>query len=144
MPNPLWRKAVWTTARTDSAILALAFTAAVSALVAAGLSVIRRWQGAEGRERQQLKWLAYVAGITIAAGFGTVRPEEVRETRRRQLENERSRVLAQIKILETSRTRLEAAITTADAEVDRLRRRLEAREMQEQATPTATEASKVQ
>lgn len=74
-----------------------------------------------------------------AAGFGTVRPEEVRETRRRQLENEKLRVQAQIKILESSRTRLEAAIVTADAEVDRLRRRLEAREMQEQVAPAVPE-----
>ncbi|HWN09481.1 MAG TPA: hypothetical protein VNO50_09490 [Pyrinomonadaceae bacterium] len=74
-----------------------------------------------------------------AAGFGTVRPEEVRETRRRQLENEKARVQAQIRILESSRTRLEAAITTADAEVDRLRRRLEAREMQEQVAPATPE-----
>jgi len=75
-----------------------------------------------------------------AAGFGTVRPEEVRDTRRRQLENERARVQAQIKILEASRTRLEAAIVTADGEVDRLRRRLEMREMQGEPAPsTATE-----
>ena len=74
-----------------------------------------------------------------AAGFGTVRPEEVRETRRRQLESEKARVQAQIRILESSRTRLEAAITTADGEVDRLRRRLEAREMQEQVAPAIPE-----
>lgn len=74
-----------------------------------------------------------------AAGFGTVRPEELRETRRRQLENERARVQAQIKILEASRTRLEAAVITADAEVDRLRRRLETRELQGQATPATGE-----
>jgi len=74
-----------------------------------------------------------------AAGFGTVRPEEVRDIRRRQLESERARVQAQIKILESSRTRLEAAITTADAEVDRLRRRVEAREMQDLGTPAASE-----
>jgi hypothetical protein len=74
-----------------------------------------------------------------AAGFGTVRPEEVRETRRRQLENEKARVQAQIKILEASRTRLEAAIVTADAEVDRLRRRLELREMQGDAAPSTSE-----
>lgn len=74
-----------------------------------------------------------------AAGFGTVRPEEVRETRRRQLESSRAGLQRQIKILETSRTRLEAAITTADAEVDRLRRRFEAREMQDQVSPAATQ-----
>ncbi len=75
-----------------------------------------------------------------AAGFGTVRPEEVRETRRRQLESEKARVQAQVRLLESSRTRLEAAISTADAEVDRLRRRLEAREMQEQVAPATPES----
>lgn len=75
-----------------------------------------------------------------AAGFGTVRPEEVRESRRRQLESEKARVQAQIRILESSRTRLEAAIITADGEVDRLRRRLEAREMQEQVAPAVPES----
>ena len=74
-----------------------------------------------------------------AAGLGTVRPEEVRETRRRQLESERARVQAQVKILETSRTRLETAINTADTEVDRLRRRLELREMQGEPAPAAAE-----
>ncbi|HKR60445.1 MAG TPA: hypothetical protein VJS64_11985 [Pyrinomonadaceae bacterium] len=59
------------------------------------------------------------------AGFGTTRPEEVREARRRQLENEKVRLQAQIRILETSRTRLEAAVANADAEVDMLRRRLQ-------------------
>ena len=73
------------------------------------------------------------------AGFGNVRPEEVRETRRRQLEVSKAGLQRQIKILEASRVRLEAAIGTADAEVDRLRRRLEAREMQEQTAPTAGE-----
>jgi DNA repair exonuclease SbcCD ATPase subunit len=59
------------------------------------------------------------------ATFGSTRPEEVREARRRQFESEKSRLQAQIKILETSRIRLEAAVATADAEVDLLRRRLD-------------------
>lgn len=59
------------------------------------------------------------------AGYGSVRPEEARDTRRRQLESERARLQAQIRILETSRTRLEQALATADEEVDLLRRRLE-------------------
>lgn len=65
------------------------------------------------------------------AGYGSVRPEEARDTRRRQLESERTRVQAQIRILETSRTRLEQALATADAEVDLLRRRLEQNREQE-------------
>ncbi len=75
-----------------------------------------------------------------AAGVGTVRPEELRETRRRQLESSKTGLQRQISILEASRVRLEAAISTADAEVDRLRRRLEARELQDQTAPTASEA----
>ena len=59
------------------------------------------------------------------AGFGTVRPEEARDSRRRQLENEKARLQAQITLLENSRTRLQASLTTAEAEVDLLRRRLD-------------------
>jgi phage shock protein A len=63
--------------------------------------------------------------IERAAGYGTVHPEEARDARRRQLESEKSRLQAQMRILETSQTRLETSIATADAEVDTLRRRLE-------------------
>lgn len=48
------------------------------------------------------------------AGVGSTRPEELREARRRQLQIERDGIAAQLKILETSRTRLEAAIRDAD------------------------------
>lgn len=67
----------------------------------------------------------------LNAGYGSVRPEEARETRRRALEGERNRLLAQIKILETSRARLEQSVATADAEVDLLRARLEQKRQQE-------------
>jgi hypothetical protein len=49
------------------------------------------------------------------AGIGSTKPEELRESRRRQLTIERDGVLAQLKILETSRSRLETAIANADA-----------------------------
>src|SRR5215213_10459541 len=49
------------------------------------------------------------------AGIGSTRPEELRESRRRQLTIERDGVQAQFKLLETSRQRLEAAIANADA-----------------------------
>ena len=49
------------------------------------------------------------------AGVGSTRPEELREARRRQLTRERDGVLAQLKTLETSRQRLEAAIANAEA-----------------------------
>ncbi|MGH9970032.1 MAG: hypothetical protein ACREBG_19865 [Pyrinomonadaceae bacterium] len=75
------------------------------------------------------------------ATYGSTRPEEAREARRRQLDNERSRLLAQIKILETSRVRLEGAVATADAEVDLLRRRLEQQRAQEDSSaPPRTES----
>jgi hypothetical protein len=67
------------------------------------------------------------------AGYGSLRPEEARDTRRRQLENERMRTESQVRILEQSKTRLEQSLATADAEVDRLRRKLELRDQQEAA-----------
>lgn len=67
--------------------------------------------------------------------YGTVHPEEARDSRRRQLENERSRVQAQLSILETSKIRLEQAIATADSEVDLLRARLNQQRDQDAATP---------
>ena len=48
-------------------------------------------------------------------GSGSTRPEELREARRRQLQIEKDRVVAQLKELESSHTRLEAAISTAQA-----------------------------
>lgn len=49
------------------------------------------------------------------AGIGSTKPEQLRESRRRQLTIERDGVLAQLNILETSRQRLETAIVNADA-----------------------------
>jgi DNA repair exonuclease SbcCD ATPase subunit len=80
---------------------------------------------------EQIDYLLKPENIERSAGFGTVHPEEARETRRRQLESEKVRTQAQIKILETSKTRLETAVATADAEVDALRQRLEAQRAQE-------------
>jgi hypothetical protein len=50
---------------------------------------------------------------------GSTRPEELREQRRRELEKERESVRLQLDQLAASRTRLEAAIATADAEAYR-------------------------
>jgi hypothetical protein len=57
--------------------------------------------------------------------YGTTRPEELRDARRRQLESEKARIETQLATLETSRVRLELAIATADREVDMLRERLD-------------------
>ncbi len=57
--------------------------------------------------------------------FGSTRPEEARDARRRALESEKVRTQAQIELYATSRQRLETAIINADLEVDKLRRRIE-------------------
>ncbi|HEX5704729.1 MAG TPA: hypothetical protein VFX97_16125 [Pyrinomonadaceae bacterium] len=62
------------------------------------------------------------------AGYGSTRPEEVREQRRKQLEGEKLRTQKQLEQLTANRTRLETAIAAADTEVDRLRKRLDAAE----------------
>lgn len=63
-------------------------------------------------------------------GYGSTRPEVARDTRKRQLESERGRVGAQLKLAETSRSRLEVAVANADAEVDSLRAKMEQRRAQ--------------
>jgi chromosome segregation ATPase len=60
------------------------------------------------------------------AGYGTTHPEEVREQRRKQLESEKQRIRKQLDQLAISHTRLEEAIATSDAEIDRLRKKLAA------------------
>src|SRR6266480_7302798 len=49
------------------------------------------------------------------AGVGSVHPEELRELRRKQLQTEKDRLLAQLDQFTASRNRLESAITRADA-----------------------------
>lgn len=60
------------------------------------------------------------------AGYGTTHPEELREQRRKQLESEKQRVRKQLDQLAASQTRLEQAIATSDAEVEHLRKKLDA------------------
>jgi len=73
------------------------------------------------------------------AGYGTVHPEDARDSRRRQLENEKARLQAQITLLENSRTRLQASLSTAEAEVDLLRRRIDQKQLNNAAAePSAT------
>ncbi len=62
------------------------------------------------------------------AGYGTTRPEELREQRRRQLETEKERVRKQLDQLSATSQRLETAIAASDVEVDRLRKKLEAQD----------------
>jgi hypothetical protein len=50
------------------------------------------------------------------AGVGSTRPEELRESRRRQLTIERDGVRAQLKLVATSRERLESVIRAAETQ----------------------------
>jgi DNA repair exonuclease SbcCD ATPase subunit len=72
------------------------------------------------------------------AGYGTTRPEEVRAQRRLQLENEKVRVEKHLDQLAANHTRLEQAIATADAEAERLRKRLDDADQQRWKTQTST------
>jgi uncharacterized phage infection (PIP) family protein YhgE len=71
--------------------------------------------------------------------FGSTRPEDAREARRRQLESERGRLKAQLKILETSKSRLEVSSALADQEVDLLRAKLQQRREQMEQNPPAND-----
>jgi chromosome segregation ATPase len=71
--------------------------------------------------------------------YGSTRPEEARETRRRQLESERTRLKAQLRILTTSQARLEVSVANADSEVDLLRAKLQMRREQMEAAPKKPE-----
>jgi chromosome segregation ATPase len=61
-----------------------------------------------------------------AAGYGTTRPEELRAQRQRQLEGERNRTRQQLDQLTANEARVQQALATSDAEVDRLQKRLDA------------------
>lgn len=74
------------------------------------------------------------------ANFGSTRPEEARQARQRQLESERNRVKAQLRILGTSQSRLEVSCANADNEVDLLRAKLEQRRQQMEANPPSSES----
>lgn len=74
------------------------------------------------------------------ATIGSLRPEEVRESRRKMLENEKTRTNEQLTQVLQSRTRLEAAIINADALVDKLRARIES-EIDEETRKSADKIS---
>jgi hypothetical protein len=57
---------------------------------------------------------------------GTFRPDELRESIRRQLEAEKRRLRGQLDLLAASRTRLETSLNNADQIVQRLRSQLDA------------------
>ena len=85
---------------------------------------------------EQIDWALRPENIeSSTAGYGSTRPEQAREARRKALENDKSRVTTQLKLAETSRSRLEGAVANADAEVDLLRAKLQQRREQMEAQP---------
>lgn len=64
--------------------------------------------------------------------YGSTNPSVVRDQIRQGLERERDRMQKQLDMLAQSRTRLEAAVASADREVDTLRQRVEAADQQQQ------------
>jgi phage shock protein A len=88
---------------------------------------------------EQIDWALRPENIDNSmAGYGSTRPEAARDARKKQLESERTRVQAQLKLAETSKTRLEIAVNNADSEVDSLRAKLEQRRAQMDAQPAQT------
>lgn len=92
---------------------------------------------------EQIDWALRPENLdNSTAGYGSTRPETLREARKKSLESEKTRVQAQLKLAETSRSRLEGAVANADSEVDLLRAKLEQRRAQMDAAPVETPAPK--
>jgi hypothetical protein len=87
----------------------------VESLRAQLLDVQGQEAGLQAREKQLDEDLRPENIERSLALTGSTRPEELRAERRRLLEAEKARIRAQLDLLATSRTRLEAAITNAEA-----------------------------
>jgi len=71
-----------------------------------------------------------------AAFIGSLRPEEVRENKRKTLQSEKDRLTSQLTLLQNSRGGLETSLQNSDAMVEKLRAKLEkAIDEQIQAVP---------
>ena len=55
-----------------SAIVPLAYVAAIVAVIAAPVAMVMRFRGAHGDERRQLQWLAYAGILVVLAIAGTI------------------------------------------------------------------------
>ncbi|MDQ3919703.1 MAG: hypothetical protein M3348_14640 [Acidobacteriota bacterium] len=65
-----------------------------------------------------------------AAGVGSLNPSAVRDSIQKSLERERDRINKQLELLASSRTHLEAAVASAEAQVEKLRQRVDAADQQ--------------
>ena len=90
---------------------------------------------------EQIEWALRPENIeSSTAGYGSTRPEQARDARKKALENDRARTATQLRLAETSKTRLEGAVANADSEVDYLRAKLQQRREQMDAQPAEAPA----
>ena len=90
---------------------------------------------------EQIEWALRPENIeSSTAGYGSTRPEQARDARKKALENDKSRTATQLRLAETSKTRLEGAVANADSEVDYLRAKLQQRREQMDAQPAEAPA----
>ena len=66
-----------------------------------------------------------------AAGVGSLNPSAVRDSIQKSLEHERDRINKQLELLASSRTHLEAAVASAEAQVEKLRQRVDDADQQQ-------------
>jgi chromosome segregation ATPase len=66
-----------------------------------------------------------------AAGVGSLNPSAVRDSIQKSLERERDRINKQLELLASSRTHLGAAVASAEAQVEKLRQRVDAADQQQ-------------
>jgi chromosome segregation ATPase len=76
-----------------------------------------------------------------AALIGSLNPSAVRDAIAQQLERERTRIQKQLELLAASHTRLDAAVASADSEVERLRQRVDAADAAQQQSAPAPDAA---
>ena len=94
----------------------------------------------------QIEYALLPENLERAIGtYGTTHPEDLRQARRKQLEAQRDKLHDQLDLLEKSRLRLEAAISSSDTEIELLRKRVDLIKLQnpdaadaETAAPTPT------
>jgi hypothetical protein len=90
---------------------------------------------------EQIDWALRPENIeSSTAGYGSTRPEQARDARKKALESEKARTATQLRLAETSKTRLEGAVGNADAEVDYLRAKIQQRREQMDAQPAEAPA----
>jgi outer membrane murein-binding lipoprotein Lpp len=73
-----------------------------------------------------------------AAGVGSLNPSAVRDSIQKSLERERDRINKQLELLASSRTHLEAAVASAEAQVEHLRQRVDSADQQQGGSADTT------